>query len=111
MGLRAAKAMGVARGARKGWGQFGASAAPLIAGSFLQRSENPVLSGVGTAMTFAPMFKGMTGTGKVTSGPLSGKGKVTTPSTPKKIMSPTTKLPSGRTRSGWGGWKGASASI
>jgi len=42
-------------------GRFAATAAPMIAGGFLQRSENPLVSGIGSAMTFMPMFAGMTG--------------------------------------------------
>ena len=73
--IRAMRGLGMSPRRATQVGRFAATAAPMVAGSFLQRSENPLVSGVGSAMTFAPMFSGMT-RGKVTSGPLSGNGKV-----------------------------------
>lgn len=56
---RGALGMGVKPGTAKAVGRFGETLGPLMLGSYLFRSENPLVSGVGQAMTFAPMFKGM----------------------------------------------------
>lgn len=58
-GANIAKRMGMSPEAQKGIGQFSRMAAPMVAGSYLQRSDNSLLSGIGTAMTYAPMFMGM----------------------------------------------------
>lgn len=59
LGEAAAARMGMNPQAQKAMGEFGRMAVPMVAGSYLQRSESPLVSGLGTALTYAPMFMGM----------------------------------------------------
>lgn len=59
LGEGVASRLGMNPAAQKSMGEFGRMAVPMVAGSYLQRSEDPMLSGLGTALTYAPMFMGM----------------------------------------------------